>query len=399
MAETPKSTLKFRDGCPDCGSREAQLPRPLPQPGDDFDWLVRDYDGFRLFMMEELAARFSERRRWTPADMEVVIVETLSVVLDQLSDQMDRVASEAFLETARQPQSVRRLLKMIGYDAIRNEEKLDDFRETFPAGQAPDNVELLEQFWRKFPHRMEQARIAGPRSIRRQRRMVTEDDHADRLADHPIVDSAIAWAEWKGSWEVMSVAVRPIAGLSLDQGFDELIISSERLDTLREALEDFSREHDIHLPDLSVNPSLRSLLRPYVDAFRMAGKEICLVDAEPVGIRLDISLQVSPNYYQSEIRIKVQQALGTGVGGYFEPGRLAFGEDLHASNIFEILMELEGVTAVCLNIFKRIGQRYSNQADAGFIRLDGVEYAVCDGEPDHPERGYLTLKINGGLKG
>ena len=118
MAQTPESHLIFADGCSDCATREVDLPEPLPMLGDDFDWLLRDYDGFRLFMLEELAARYPERRRWTPADMEVVIVETLSVVLDQLSDMLDRVRAEAFLEIARRPESVRRLLAMIGYDAV-----------------------------------------------------------------------------------------------------------------------------------------------------------------------------------------------------------------------------------------------------------------------------------------
>ncbi|MDH5480815.1 MAG: hypothetical protein OEX11_08670, partial [Nitrosomonas sp.] len=117
-SNTPKPNLIFREGCSDCARREVELPEQLPLVGDDFDWLLRDYDGFRLFMLEELAARFPERRSWTPADMEVVIVETLSVVLDQLSDMLDRTQAEAFLETARQPESVRRLLAMIGYDAV-----------------------------------------------------------------------------------------------------------------------------------------------------------------------------------------------------------------------------------------------------------------------------------------
>jgi hypothetical protein len=90
------------------------LPGPLPGVGDDLDWKARDYDRIRIFMMEELAARFPERTRWTPADIEVVIVEVLAAALDQLSDMTDRVASEAYLETARRPESVRRLLKFIG---------------------------------------------------------------------------------------------------------------------------------------------------------------------------------------------------------------------------------------------------------------------------------------------
>jgi len=81
MAETPEVELIFQAGCPDCGMRRAHLPAPLPPVGDDFDWRLRDYDGFRLFMLEELAARFPERQRWTPADLEVVLVEALSAVL------------------------------------------------------------------------------------------------------------------------------------------------------------------------------------------------------------------------------------------------------------------------------------------------------------------------------
>ena len=53
--------------CPDCGVREVHLPAPLPKVGDDFDWLVRDYDGFRMFMLEELAALVAFKN---PVDMD-----------------------------------------------------------------------------------------------------------------------------------------------------------------------------------------------------------------------------------------------------------------------------------------------------------------------------------------
>ena len=129
MADTPVSELVFKGNCPDCGAREVHLPAALPKPGDDFDWRVRDYDGFRMFMLEELAARFPERNRWTPADLEVVLVEVLATVLDQLSDMLDRVANEAFLETARRPETVRNLLSFIGYDAVlaaKSKDHIDD---------------------------------------------------------------------------------------------------------------------------------------------------------------------------------------------------------------------------------------------------------------------------------
>ena len=118
MAELADPVLSFEGGCPDCGDRRAVLPLPLPQIANDFDWRARDYDSFRLFMMQELAYRFAERRRWTPADVEVVIVEVLAAALDRASHALDAVQAERYLETARRPQSVRRLLKLIGYDVV-----------------------------------------------------------------------------------------------------------------------------------------------------------------------------------------------------------------------------------------------------------------------------------------
>ena len=63
MADAPHIKLRFEGSCPDCGVREVHLPASLADAGDDFNWRVRDYDGFRMFMLEELSARFPERTR------------------------------------------------------------------------------------------------------------------------------------------------------------------------------------------------------------------------------------------------------------------------------------------------------------------------------------------------
>ena len=197
MADSPAVEMHFRGTCPDCGVREVHLPAPLAEAGDDFDWRVRDYDGFRMFMLEELAARFPERRRWTPADLEVVLVEVLATILDLLSDMADRVAAEAYLETARRPESVRRLLRFIGYDSIAMARARDQIAGAL-TGEAA--IKALEDYWRGHPQAMDQAKREGPREIHTQKRMVTTDDYALRLREHPLVSRAHAWKEWSGSW-------------------------------------------------------------------------------------------------------------------------------------------------------------------------------------------------------
>ena len=394
MAADPLVQLEYPGGCPDCGRRSAELPQVLPEVGDDFDWDLRDYDGFRLFMLEALAARFPERRRWTPADVEVAFAEVLAAQLDKLSDMLDRVAAEFTLETARRPETVRRLLQLIGYDALRLARELAEppFDRPPAADDTRSDIERLEQYWLDHPERMDLARLAGPRAIRSQHRMVTLEDFAARLEDHPLVERAHAWEAWGGSWPIIHVAVIPALRRDLDA-------TGAWPQALAEATRRFHVERALALPELAAGPSLRAILLPYVEAYRMAGQAVELAAAVEVGVVIALSIQVAGNHYQSEVRDAVAQALGTGPGGFFAPGRLRFGEDLWASDLVQVLIALGGVTNVCLNRFKRLGDRFPDQSGSGRIALDGLEVAVCDNLPNQPARGYFRLALHGGLRG
>lgn len=378
MAEEPTVELAFPGGCPDCGERQVTLPPPLPAVGDDFDWRVRDYDGFRIAMLEELAARYPERTRWTPADLEVVIVEVLAAVLDQLSDQLDRVTSEAYLETARRPESVRRHLALLGYDA----ERIALARGSIQPGES------LVDFWFANPSAMEEARREGPRSIHQQHRMVTAADYALRLEEHPLVLRAQATVRWAGSWTTVEVAL--------------VLFDDEPLDApvpagLSTEVQRFHAERGIPLP--AGAPSIRTVLTAYVDAYRMVGQEVVLIDAVRVPVTFALSVRVAPNYFQSEVRRALGDVLGTGAAGFFRPGRLRFGEDLRAGDLIAAAMALDGVESVCLNRFRLLGSQFADQVASGRIVLSGIEVAICDNDPARPDRGYYRLTLHGGLKG
>ena len=394
MADSPTVALHFRGTCPDCGVREVHLPAPLAEVGDDFDWRVRDYDGFRMFMLEELAARFPERKRWTPADLEVVLVEAMATILDQLSDMADRVAAEAYLETASRPETVRQLLGFIGYDAVAVAKSKDQL-----SGKEGDAaVKALEDYWRVHPHAMEQARRAGPREIHTQKRMVTINDYAVRLREHPLVANAHAWTEWSGSWFTLYLAVIVEEGMKLDP--DDYSPPAYNKD-LKDSIINFHERVGLVAPNLETTPppSVRMILRPYIDAFRMVGQEVILRDPQYIGIYMAISIKISNNHFQSEIRHAITQVLGQGPEGFFAPGKHGFGEDLYSSDVVEVLVALDGVENVCLNRFKRIGSQYPDRVNAGFIILDGLEVAVCDNDAANPERGYYRLTLHGGRRG
>jgi hypothetical protein len=393
VAELGVPRLAFDGSCPDCGSRHLDdLPGPLPEVGDDFDWRVRDYDGFRLAMLEELSARFPERTRWTPADLEVVLVEALAAVLDQLSDMADRVAAEAYLETARRPESVRRHLALVGYDAVAHAVAAGQITPPPPrADGTPDEATAqrrLAAFWRAEPSAMDAARRVGPRTVRQQRRMVSVDDHAARLEEHPLVERAHASVHWSGSWTTLRAAVVLWRGIELDDPVP---------DRVAPAVAAFHQLRALAPP--VPGGTVRTALTAYLDRYRMAGQEVVLGPAELVPIVLSLSVRVAPAFYRSEVRQAVLAVLGTGPDGLFRPGRLRFGEDLHASAVIGAVMHLDGVESVCLNRFKRMGSQHADQVASGRIALDGIEVAVCDDDPARPERGLITLALHGGLRG
>jgi hypothetical protein len=329
-------------------------------------------------MLEELAARFPDRTRWTPGDLEVVIVEVLAAVLDQLSDQLDRVTSEAYLETARRPESVRRHLDLIGYDAQKKAEN----RKQIPAGGS------LSDFWFANPSAMDDARREGPRSIHQQHRMVTSDDYARRLEEHPLVHRAQAFVRWSGSWTTVEVALVLVDDEPVDNPVPASLVADVQL---------FHDDRDI--PLAPGTPAMRTVLTAYVDAYRMAGQEVVLIDAVRVPVTFAVSVQVASNYFQSEVRRALGDVLGTGATGFFRPGRLRFGEDLHASDLIAAVMDLDGVESVCLNRFRRLGSQFGDQAASGVIALTGIEVAICDNDPAEPSRGYYRVTLHGGLKG
>ena len=372
MAGTLQLDLTFHPpisiaGKRDCGTRTAIMPTSLPRVGDDFVWEARDFDGFRMVMLEELAARFPERTRWTPADLEVVLVEVLAWALDQLSDMLDRVTAEAYLETARRPESVRRLLSLIGYEA-------HDYQK-----------------WLQNPVLMEAARRAGPKSVRRQRRMVSIDDYAEGMEMHPLVRRAVSSTCWNGSWRCILITVI----LWGWKGLDSSIADSGFL----ESLKDFHEQQGLPPITDAAQKEIRVIdsLRTWSDSRRMAGQEILFGEATRVGIDIGLDIAIAPQYYQSEVFQAIRSIFNAQEGGFFEIGRLSFGTDLNKSDVIQAVMQLEGIKSVHVKTFRRSGSDSVESEDR--IVLGGVEVAVCDNDPKVPEHGVLVIECSGGLKG
>lgn len=418
MAELPPAELVFglpgreegEPACPDCGERRAVLPAPLPGVADDFDWAVRDYDSFRLFMMQELAHRSPARTRWTPADMEVVIVELLAAALDRASDALDRVQAERFLDTARRPESVRRLLQLIGYDATARVDR----QRLVSLLRLPDDTAAItdddvEAFWRLDPEAMDEARAEGPRLIFEQRRMVTADDHVALLEEHPIVARALARPVRTSPWTSMLVAIVLEAGIKQENPALDLPLHTTSTEiegdppnlvdhTLWQEVEAYHAQHVLPLPPANESLTARKLLRGLIERARMVGTEVFLEDAKPASIAFTLSVRAKRGHFRSELKQALEEVFAADEGGFFEPGRLAFGQDLYASDIIEAAMAVEGVAVACLNRFRRLGP-YPDALAAGVIEAGADEYIQCLNRSGDPQAGYRRILVNGGELG
>ena len=109
------ATFTFTAGCPgeaDC------LPAPCPPPGfaePALDYLAKDYASFRQLLLDRLTLLTPQWTERHVPDLGVTLVELLAYAGDQLSYQQDAVATEAYLDTARQRVSVRRHVRLIDY--------------------------------------------------------------------------------------------------------------------------------------------------------------------------------------------------------------------------------------------------------------------------------------------
>ncbi len=110
--------FSFKAGCPSTLDCE---PLPLvcaPEPDDTppIDYLAKDFDSFKKALSDFSALRYPAWQERSEADFGVMFMEALASVADDLSYQQDRIASEAWIETATERRSLVRLARLVDYE-------------------------------------------------------------------------------------------------------------------------------------------------------------------------------------------------------------------------------------------------------------------------------------------
>ncbi len=108
--------FSFKVDCPsdlDCASQNPCPPEVLDEP--DINYLAKDYASFRQLLLDRLALIMPDWKERHAPDLGITLVELLSYAGDHLSYYQDAVATESYLDTARQRISVRRHARLVDY--------------------------------------------------------------------------------------------------------------------------------------------------------------------------------------------------------------------------------------------------------------------------------------------
>jgi hypothetical protein len=108
--------FSFKAGCPselDCKTDDSCPPEIRDEP--EISYLAKDYASFRQLILDRLAFIMPQWQERHVPDIGVALVELLAYVADHLSYLQDAVATEAYLETARQRISLRRHARLVDY--------------------------------------------------------------------------------------------------------------------------------------------------------------------------------------------------------------------------------------------------------------------------------------------
>ncbi len=110
-------SFSFKANCPsdlDCSPPDHECP---PEELVDFpiDYLARDFWSYRKALLDFASLRYPDWTDRLEADSGIMMAELMSALGDEMAYYQDRIAREAYLETATQRRSIRKHARLIDY--------------------------------------------------------------------------------------------------------------------------------------------------------------------------------------------------------------------------------------------------------------------------------------------
>jgi hypothetical protein len=210
------------------------------------------------------------------------------------------------------------------------------------------------------PEPIAQAQLFAPLAFRKElRRAITADDYAAIAAQNPELQGAQAALVWTGSWYEADVAIDPWRRDATDA---DLVAEVEA-----------------------------ALYR-----VRRMGHDLRVQAAVHVPIALALSVCALPGYDRGHVEAALLKRFVGVPGGFFDSDQLTFGQSVFLSRIVATAMAVPGVMCVTVTEFHRYGRPANQELEKGVLPLAANEIAELANDPDHPDRGVITIDVQGG---
>lgn len=215
------------------------------------------------------------------------------------------------------------------------------------------------------PETAAEVRRNAPVAFRTQRRAVTEADYAHVAETQDArVQRAAATLRWTGSWHTVFITADRFDGLPLTEAFE-------------------------------------GVLRGEIEPFRLAGHDLEVDTPRYVSLELTLFVCVRPGYLRSDVRAALldvfrSDTLPNGSRGVFHPDRFTFAQTVYLSPFVAAAQAVAGVASVEVKTFQRQGRPETSGLADGFLKLNRLEIARLDNDPNFLERGLFTLYLGGG---
>ena len=213
------------------------------------------------------------------------------------------------------------------------------------------------------PETMQHIVQAAPFAFQSQLRCVTPADYGAQAQALPGVAEAQGTMRWTGSWYSAFVSIAPTGVWST---------------------------------------ALANDVGGGLDRLRMMGVDLVVEEARYVGLDIGLQICVASNFFVADVRQAVWELLVTGdsctgAQGLLNQGNFQFGQTVYASPIIAAAQSVAGVASVTLVTFARLTAPASpGAAPPPQLTMGAVEIPCCDNDPDHADRGSLTLIMTGG---
>ena len=214
------------------------------------------------------------------------------------------------------------------------------------------------------PETMEHIRQRAPFAFRTQLRAVTEDDYGVMAERDAAIREARGTLRWTGSWYTAFVSVD-------------------------------AASNDV--PSAALVASTKDSL----DLVRMAGVDLEVEGAAIIGLRIEMSICVDADHFQSDVRDAIMRVFTTGnqcsgQRGILNPDNFTFGETIYTSPLIAAAQTVDGVASATLTVFQRMDDPSFDGSAQGFLTMHRLEMARCDNDPNRLDHGIFALHMDGG---